>query len=472
MSLRRAKIVCTLGPASANKKVIFSLVKEGLDVARVNFSHGDYEFHKKVIELLREAARKYKRPISILQDLQGIKIRTGLIRGGKAELKKGREISILPGDGLGDEKNLYISFPSILRDANKGDKILLDDGLIQLKVIKKSRNFLKARVIEGGIIMDKKGVNFPGMKISQKSFTEKDRKDLVFGLRMNLDYIAISFVRTALDIRTVKEWLRGKGHNKPLIAKIEKPEALINIDEILDESDGIMVARGDLGIEVSTEKVPLIQKDLIDKANRKGKIVITATQMLDSMKEHLRPTRAEATDVANAVIDGTDALMLSAETAIGAYPEATFKMMDRIIRHTEQTQKISSSYIRGNSYAEALADAACRASEDIGAKVLVAFTQSGFTAKLVSKFRPRVPIIAFTMDNSVLTRLPFYWGVIPIYMKVLSSTDQMLKEVERALIKQGFVKKRDRIVIIASLPLSTRGKTNFMKLHQVGGQNN
>lgn len=469
MEHRRAKIVCTMGPASAEKKVIFTMVKEGLDVARVNFSHGSHESHKNVIELLREGARKYKRHISILQDLQGIKIRTGLIRGGEAELKKGKEVFILPGSGIGDSKNLYVSYPFLLRDARQGDKILLDDGLIQLRVIKKSRNALIARVIEGGIIRDKKGVNLPGMKISQRSFTEKDRKDLDFGIQMNVDYVAISFVRRASDIRIVKEWMRRRGYSIPVIAKIEKPEALLNIDEILDESDGIMVARGDLGVEVSPEEVPLIQKDLIEKANRKGRIVITATQMLESMKEHLRPTRAEATDVANAVIDGTDALMLSAETSIGAYPVSAFRMMDKIIRHTEQTQKISSSYIRGNSYVEALADAACRVSQDIGAKVLVAFTQSGFTARLVSKFRPRVPIIAFTLDYAVLARLPFLWGVMPRYMKPLENTDQMLREVEKVLIKERIVKTGDRIVIIASTPLSAKGRTNFMKLHQIGG---
>ncbi|MEW6110335.1 MAG: pyruvate kinase [Nitrospirota bacterium] len=468
MNRRRAKIVCTIGPASLNRKVIFTMVKEGLDVARVNFSHGDYKSHRNAIELVREGAGKYNRHVSILQDLQGIKIRTGLFRGGGAELKKGKEVTILPGTGIGDEKNIYVSYPYLLRDAGERDKILLDDGLIQLSIVNKTPNALVARVIEGGIIRDKKGVNLPGMKISQRSFTEKDRKDLDLGMEMDVDYVAVSFVRTALDIRAARERMREKGRSIPLIAKIEKPEALSNIDEIIDESDGIMVARGDLGVEVSPEEVPLIQKDLINRANRKGKIVITATQMLESMTGHLRPTRAEATDVANAVIDGTDALMLSAETATGSYPLSAFRMMDRIIRYTEQTQKIASSYIRGNTYAEALADAACGASEDIGAKVLVAFTQSGFSARLVSKFRPKVPIIAFTPDPKILARLPFYWGVTPKYMKPSENTDRMLKEVEKSLLREKIVKTGDRIVIIASSPLSTRGKTNFMKLHQIG----
>jgi pyruvate kinase len=290
MNKRRAKIVCTLGPASADRKVIFSLIKEGLDVARVNFSHGHYVSHKKLIALVREGERKYNRPVSIMQDLQGIKIRTGLIQGGEAELRKGGEVSIFPGEGIGDAKKIYVSYQFLLKDAKKGDKILLDDGVIQLRIINVCPDALTAKVIEGGIIRDRKGVNFPGMKISQKSFTKKDRKDLAFGLKLNVDYVAISFVRTASDIRIVKKWMKRKGFNNPVIAKIEKPEALFNIDEILTEADGIMVARGDLGVEVSPEEVPLIQKDLIDRANRKGKIVITATQMLESMKEHLRPT--------------------------------------------------------------------------------------------------------------------------------------------------------------------------------------
>jgi pyruvate kinase len=468
MKFRRSKIVCTLGPSSSSKRVILRLIKEGLDVARVNFSHGNLESHRKIIELVREGSKKYNRPVSIIQDLQGIKIRTGAFRGGWTELKKGRRVTIHAGARLGDKNNIYVSYRYLVRDAKPGDRILLDDGLIQLKVISKSRNSLEARIIEGGVISDKKGVNLPGMEISQRSFTEKDRKDLEFGLEMDVDYIAASFVRKASDIRSIKEWMKGKGRTVPVIAKIEKPEALSNIYQILDEADGIMVARGDLGVEVLPEKVPLIQKDLIEKANSRGKIVITATQMLESMREHLRPTRAEATDVANAVIDGTDALMLSGETSAGKYPRAAFRMMDRIIRHTEQTQVISIMYTRGNSYAEAVADAACRAAEDIGAKVLVAFTQSGFTALLVSKFRPVIPVIAFTPDLSVLRRLPLYWGIIAKYMKPLTDTERMLREVEKFLIKDKIVKAGDRIVIIASSPLSIKGKTNFMKLHQIG----
>jgi pyruvate kinase len=306
------------------------------------------------------------------------------------------------------------------------------------------------------------------MKISLRSFTDKDMRDLAFGLSMDMDYVAVSFVREAEDVERIRAWMRKKGKTIPLIAKIEKPEALENIDDILDVSDGIMIARGDLGVEIFPERVPIIQKDLIRRANNKGKLVITATQMLESMKEHLRPTRAETTDVANAVIDGTDALMLSAETSTGKYPVEAMKMMERIIVATEQAADTDSCYERGNSYAEALADAACMAAEDIDAKVLVAFTRSGFTARLVAKFRPDVPIIAFTTDRAVLSRLPLSWGVMPRFMKPLKGTDQMLHEVERALLLEKIAKKGDNIVIIAGSPLATQAKTNFMKIHQIG----
>ncbi len=468
MKQRRAKIVCTMGPASIKPQVLSALVREGMDVARLNFSHGNYVFHRNTIREIRRLAKKYHRSIAILQDLQGIKIRVGLMKNGGVEIKKGADLSIFPGEGVGDEKNIFVSYPHLLTDAKAGDRILLDDGLIQLRVEKKSSTSLTAKVIEGGILKDRKGVNLPGMKISLKSFTEKDKRDLAFGLSMNVDYIAVSFVREAEDIRQIRSWMNKRGKSTPIIAKIEKPEALENIDDILDAADGIMIARGDLGVEVFPERVPLIQKDLICRANNKGKLVITATQMLESMKEHLRPTRAETTDVANAVLDGTDALMLSVETSAGAYPLEAFIMMNRIITFTEQAKPVSSCYERGNTYAEALADAACMAAEDIAASVLVAFTQSGFTARLVSKFRPGLPIIAFTPDKSGLARLALSWGVLPKYMKPLKGTDQMLHEVEKALLAEKIAKKGDHIVIISGSPLSTQAKTNFMKIHEIG----
>ncbi|MEW6001948.1 MAG: pyruvate kinase [Nitrospirota bacterium] len=465
---RRAKIVCTIGPSSAKKETISSLIKNGMDVARLNFSHGDHNSHKMVIELVRESSRECNRPVAILQDLQGIKIRVGAIESGAVALKRGKTVLLVPGEGRGSKAVIFISYPPLLKDVRRGDRILLDDGLIQLDVIGKERDALKTKVVEGGILRERKGVNLPGVRISTPAFTEKDERDLSFGIRMGIDYVAISFVRNVKDVKKVKFFLEEKREKIPLIAKIEKPEAFSNIEEILSEADGIMVARGDLGVEVPPENVPLIQKELIEKANKKGKIVITATQMLESMTEHLRPTRAEATDVANAVLDGTDALMLSAETATGKYPLESLKMMDRIIRHTESEKTIESLYIRGNTFAEATADAACRAAADINAKVLVAFTKSGFTARLISKFRPGVPIIAYTPDEKIKNKMCLYWGISPKIMKPPATTDELVKEVERSLLKEGIAKEGDGIVITASSPLTARGKTNFMKLHGIG----
>ncbi len=468
MKYRNAKIVCTIGPSSSSRKVITSLIKNGMNVARLNFSHGNYQTHKRNIELIREVSQRLKKPVAILQDLQGIKIRVGLIEGDEIELKRGNVLLLKSGEGIGNQERIFISYPALIKDTKIGDKILLDDGLIQLSVIGKEKEGVRVRVIEGGILKSRKGVNLPNIKISVRSFTKKDKRDLIFGLSMDIDYVAISFVRTADDLRKVKMWLKKKRRDVPIIAKIEKPEAISNIDEILSEAEGIMIARGDLGVEMPAEEVPLIQKALIEKANKIGKIVITATQMLESMTEHLRPTRAETTDVANAVLDGTDALMLSAETAAGNYPVDSLRMMDKIIRYTESRKEWRSLYLRGKTFAEAIADAACVAAEYIGAKAIVAFTKSGFTAKLVSKLRPKVPIIAFTPDEKIKNRMCLYWGVNPKNMKLLATMDEMIIEVEKRLLKEHIAKKGDKIVIISSSPLSTLVKTNFVKLHRIG----
>lgn len=469
--MRKAKIVCTIGPASSERKIIGQLIKSGMDVARLNFSHGDYETHQKVALLVREESSRQKRVVSILQDLQGIKIRLSDIEGGSFMLRTDDEIFLYPGKELSDKKNLFISYPALLKDVKEGDSILIDDGLIKLNVTGKTDKALKAKVIEGGIVKSRKGVNLPTSRTSLPAFTEKDRRDLEFGLKLNVDYVAISFVRTAEDIELVLNWAKRKGVTlPPLIAKIEKPEALENIDEIIGIVDGIMVARGDLGVEMPTEKVPMIQKMLIDLANKRGKLVITATQMLESMTQHTRPTRAEATDVANAVLDGTDALMLSAETASGKYPVESVKMMDMIIRYTEESvvHRAVSLYQIGNTFPEAVADGACKAAHDTGAKAIVVFTHSGFTAKLISKLRPNVPIIAFTPDKNVLRRLPLYWGTSAKLMKrrdveILNAA--FMSEIERSLVKERLVSKGDSIVFVASSPFL--GKPNIIRLHRL-----
>ncbi len=477
MDMRKSKIVCTIGPASGSRGMIHSLIKKGMDVARLNFSHGDYESHRKVIGFIREESKKLKKPVAILQDLQGIKIRVGLITGGSVELKKGAEIFLHGGKDISSAEHIFISYPALKKDARIGERILFDDGLIQALITGKTRDGLRAKIIEGGILKDKKGVNLPHTKTSLSSFTGKDRQDLDFGLKMGIDYVALSFVRSAGDIRVVKEWLKKRHTTLPIIAKIEKPEALDDIDNILSEVEGIMVARGDLGVEISPEEVPMIQKTLILRANEKGKLVITATQMLESMTEHTRPTRAEATDVANAVIDGTDALMLSAETATGKHPLEALRMMDKIIRFTESQFSHQPSAVshqpsavshQRSDFSSAVAEAACSAAEEIKAKAIIAFTQSGFTARLVSKFRPKVPVIAFTPDSKIKRRISLYWGVTPMLIRHLASTDAMIKEVETSLIYSKIAGKGDSIVITAGSPMGTPGKTNLMKLHTVG----
>lgn len=469
--MRKVKIVCTIGPASNSRKVIYGLIKTGMDIARLNFSHGTYEEHRKSVEYIREGARKYNSPVAILQDLKGLKIRIGSIKNGLALIKKNSRLLLTTKDIEGDDKHLSVSYPNIIKDVELGELILIDDGLIRLKVIDKERYGLITEVIEGGLLRENKGVNLPGTKISGEVFTEKDKRDLEFGLKLGIDYVAMSFVRSGADIIKLKEWIRKHNANIPVIAKIESPRAIENIEEIIDASDGLMIARGDLGVEVPIEKVPLIQKDLIEKCNKTMKPVITATQVLESMTEHLTPTRAEVTDVANAVLDGTDALMLSAETAVGKYPLEALKMMHRIINYTETKYPGSLSQLPNSistSFARAIAEAACISATDIKAKAIVAFSRSGFTSLLVSKFRPTVPIIAFTLEEKIQRRMNLYWGVTPQIMKFPRSTDEMISETEKMLIKKETVKKGDSIVIIATSSFTLGGKTNIMKLHEVG----
>lgn len=468
-SMRKTKIVCTIGPASNSREIIGELIKSGMDVARLNFSHGTHELHRIVESFVRKESIRQNKVISILQDLQGIKIRIGDVEGGSLSIKTGDEVLLRPGNSISNKKNIFISYPALLKDVMEGDRILIDDGNIKLSVIDRSRKALKARVIEGGILSSKKGVNLPSSKTTMPSFTEKDQRDLEFGLKLGVDYVAVSFVRTPHDIELILKWARKRGLKlPPLIAKIERPEALDNINGIVDITDGIMVARGDLGVEVPIEKVPVIQKTLIDLANKKGKLIITATQMLESMTEHSRPTRAEATDVANAVLDGTDALMLSAETASGKYPVESVRMMDTIIRYTEENlgQRIHSSYQIGGTFPEAVADASCKAAHDISADAIVVFTHSGFSARLISKLRPSVPVIAFTPDMKTLNRLSLYRGTVPMLIKDSTAIEaELMPEIEKALLKEGLAKRGDSIVFVASSPFL--GKPNIIRLHRL-----
>lgn len=467
--MRKAKIVCTIGPSSKDRNIIHKLIISGMDVARLNFSHGDYDTYKRVTAIVRDEAKKIGRMVSILQDLQGIKIRLTEIEGGGIMLNPGEKVLILPGNEIGKKERLFISYPALLKDINLGDNILIDDGIIKLTVVDKTKRELVAEVIEGGFVRSKKGVNLPKTKTSLSAFTEKDKKDLLFGLKLGVDYVAISFVRSGKDIDEVLRWSKKQGISlPPLIAKIEKPEALDNIEEIIDKVNGIMVARGDLGVEMPTEKVPIIQKMLIKEANRRGKLVITATQMLESMTQHTRPTRAEATDVANAVIDGSDALMLSAETASGKYPVESLMMMDMIIRFTEESVAfIQSQYDLKSTVPDAIADGACKVAHDIKAKAIVVFTHSGFTAGLISKLRPSIPILAFTPDERVLKRLPLYWGVFPKFIRhpEIEIDQSFIKGIEISLKKDNIAKKGENIVLVASSPFM--GRPNIIIVHKL-----
>ncbi len=477
--MRKAKIICTIGPASDSEKHLKALIENGMNVARLNFSHGDYASHGAIIDKIRKISKQIGKNVAILQDLQGIKIRVGRLKGGKVRLNKGECISIMTGEGTGDDKCIFVSYPWLVEAAKPGDIILLDDGLMKLKVLKKENDSLSAEIIEGGILKERKGVNLPLMKIKPGAFLEKDKKDLEFGILKGIDFIALSFVRSSSDVTSLKRWLNRKGVQIPIIAKIEKEEAIKNIDAILREVDGIMVARGDLGVEMPLEEVPMYQKMLIEKANKSGRLVITATQMLESMTWHSRPTRAETTDVANAVLDGTDALMLSGETSAGKYPVETLKVMDRIIRYTEEKSK---KLIKAHTpifqqggffeFTEAVAHAVSHVAEDVGASWIVAFTQSGFTARLISKFRPNAPVISFSPDEQIVRQMALYWGIIPHYVKHIDNTDEIIKEMDTLLIKSGYAEKGDKIIIVASHPPAiSAGRTNFMKMHLVGENN-
>ena len=467
--MRKVKIVCTIGPATSSIKAVEKMIKAGMDVARLNFSHGSHAQHREAAERIRRVSRTYDVPVALLQDLKGLKIRVGALKGGSVVLKKNAPLILTTKKIEGSAAEIPVAYRHLGKDVNPGDTILLDDGLLRLKVTGREKGKVITKVIEGGILKEKKGVNLPGTRISGEVFTGKDREDLEFGIKIGIDYVAMSFVQSGQDIRKVKNWLRKRNADIPVIAKIETSQAIDNIDDIINAADGLMVARGDLGVELPPERVPLLQKDLIERCNAAMKPVITATQMLESMTEHATPTRAEAADVANAVLDGTDALMLSAETSVGKYPVEALRMMDRIIRFTEESSPFTHARdIVSHNFAQALAESACSSAADINSKAIVAFSRSGFTALLVSKFSPSVPLICFTVNEHVRRRMSLYRGVHPYLMQFPGNTDEMISESERALLKKRLVRKGDSIVIIASSPFTLGGKTNIMKLHKVG----
>ncbi|HNP73289.1 MAG TPA: pyruvate kinase [Kouleothrix sp.] len=470
--MRRTKIVATIGPASGSPETIAQLIAAGMDVARLNFSHGSHAEHAQRIEMLREAARQADRPLAVLQDLQGPKIRTGKLENGvPVLLHPGDRFDITVHEIAGTAARVSTTYTALPLDVQPGDRILLSDGLIELRVVETTADEVHTSVVFGGELRENQGINLPGVNVSAPALTEKDIADLEFGLAHNVDYVAISFVRRAADLRDVKERISAAGKNTPVIAKIEKPEALSDLSAILEIADGIMVARGDLGVEMAAEQVPVVQKQLIEAANLVGIPVITATQMLDSMIRNPRPTRAEASDVANAIIDGTDAVMLSGETANGQFPIESVRMMARIAevaeasgRHGDHTATPTITIDRQPTVSQAISAAACAIVKALPVSAIAAFTMSGTTARLVAQMRPLTPILAFTPAEAVYHRLNLVWGITPIMCDYVDRLDSLGARVNEMLLKRGFVQPGDSIVMTGGHPIAARGATNFVKV--------
>ncbi|MBI4512449.1 MAG: pyruvate kinase [Deltaproteobacteria bacterium] len=469
--MRRAKIVCTLGPASSTPEMIGGLIDAGMNVARLNFSHGDYDAHLRVLRTVRSEAEKRGRAVSILQDLQGPKMRVGRFAKGSALLVPGSDFVITTRDIIGDERVVSTTYKLLPADVKAGDTILLDDGYLQLNVVEVAGEDVRTRVVIGGTLKNNKGINLPGVKVSTPALTEKDRSDLAFGLRAGVDFIALSFVRHPDDVREARRLATIDEQRVPIIAKLEKPEAVERLDDIIEVADGIMVARGDLGVELGPEKVPLIQKRTIEKTNRRGKVVITATQMLESMMENPRPTRAEASDVANAVLDGTDALMLSGETASGKYPLETVRTMARIIEEIEGSVQYRSwledPVLNLPTSTNAVAHAAVVAARQMDIKIIACYSDSGGVARLISEYRPEALIMALTTNEVTYRRLSLYWGVLPALVAPAATTDEMFEQVEHTLRRRGLASSGDRAVITMGVPIGSGESTNLLKIHKV-----
>ena len=468
----KTKIIATIGPSSSSRATLKKLLLSGVDVARINCSHGTQSEHARVIKTIRSLAKQMKKNVAILLDLQGPKIRTGTLKGGESvELKKGKTIQITTKNIAGTSDIISTSYKNLAKDVKKGETILIDDGLIELRALSKEKDTVTCRIIDGGTLKEHKGVNLPGVNVTVPSLTDKDKKDLAFGIKAGVDYIALSFVRSAKDIKQVKSLLQKNHADIPVIAKIEKPEAVDNFDEILKTADGIMVARGDLGVELRAEQVPTIQKQIIRKAAEANKPVITATQMLESMIENPIPTRAEASDVANAVFDGTDAVMLSGETAVGKYSIKTVRMMEKIITEAEYSPFMSYNlhYKKDpdNLIPQAIAQSCVTILHEVDAKAIVNFSWTGKTAKLISKQRPSKPVYVFTPFTEKYHRLALVWGVYPLLIKPINDARRLIEAGERILIDKGYVKNGELIIIVTGLALKS-GSTNLIKIHRVG----
>ena len=471
--MRRTKIVCTLGPASSTVPILKQLMAAGMDVARLNFSHGTHEEHAVTIAAARQAIAEQRCNLALLLDTKGPEIRIGTFAEGKIILQSGEHFTFITDEVIGNETGVHINYPGIIHDVEPGMKILLDDGLIILEVIEITSNEVRCLVLNGGELSNRKGVNVPGALLKLPAISDKDKEDIVFAVNNDFDFIAASFVRKPSDVLAIRAILEEHRSQIQIIAKIENQEGVDNLDKILSVADGIMVARGDLGVEIPTEDVPLVQKMIITKCNSVGKPVITATQMLDSMIRNPRPTSAEASDVANAIFDGTDAVMLSGETAVGRFPLETVQTMARIAERAETALHYAQMLENFNppeerSVTDAISYATCYAAQELGAKAIITATQSGFTAKAVSKYKPKARIIAVTPREPVARKLALTWGTFPVLCRPTNSTDEMFATAIEAALGSGYISNGDLVIITAGVPVGVSGTTNLLRVHTVG----
>lgn len=472
---RRTKIVATLGPASSNPEMIVRLMEAGVNVFRLNFSHGTRDVHKNNIDLIRQESKRLGYPVGVLQDLQGPKIRTTTFEKGKVDLKEGQAFSLTCGDDSpGNKDRVGVTYKNLYNDVKVGDILLLDDGRLSLKVTGIKDDVIENEVVLGGVLSNNKGINIPGADLSIPALTDKDVEDLLYGAELDVDWVAMSFVRSRDDLLLARHYLARAGSRAKLMAKIEKPSAVDRFDEILREVDGIMVARGDLGVEMAPERVPLIQKRIIRACVEAGKPVVTATQMLESMITNPTPTRAEASDVANAIYDGTDAVMLSAETAVGAYPQEAVRMMARIAASVEADpgyqQGMREHYPKPeDTIADAVSLGACQMAFNLSAQVIVTFTSSGTTALRVSRNRPASPILAVTPNERAFRQMSVVWGVLPCQSEDIHNTDEMVEVANHAIREVGIGQPGERFVITAGVPFGMRGTTNLIRVERIKG---
>ncbi|MGY2002916.1 pyruvate kinase [Blastococcus sp. SYSU DS1024] len=466
---RRAKIVCTLGPATSSAEQVTALVESGMDVARLNFSHGSHEDHATAYHLVRQASDSTGHAVAILADLQGPKIRLGTFADGPVTWATGSQVCITVEDVEGTAERVSTTYKDLANDVRVGDRLLVDDGNLSLSVVGVEGPDVFCLVVEGGKVSNNKGLSLPGVAVSVPALSDKDERDLRFALHLGVDFIALSFVRSPADVALVRDIMRQEDIHVPVIAKLEKPEAVRNLDAIVEAFDGIMVARGDLGVELALEQVPLVQKRAIQAARERNKPVIVATQMLESMITNSRPTRAEASDVANAVLDGADAVMLSGETSVGAYPIGAVRTMDRIIEAVESDHLwVPEVARRSRSRSGAIVRAARDIGESLDVRALATFTQTGETARRLAALHPRQPLLAFTVDARVRSQLALSWGVETFLVPMVEHTDDMVAQVDFSLLSIGRLKVGDRVVVVAGSPPNTVGSTNLIRVHEVG----